>query len=314
MITAAVTLLGYAALLAAFGPRILDRARWTNAMPRLAIATWFAMAASFLLAAALAGAAIVMPTEGLTGHSVEFIGTCITELQETYGEAGGLALVTLGAGLTWGLPGWLAASGVSVAFRTSRRRRELRRRLALTGHDRSAGVAILDSPDPKAYCLPGEGGLIVVTSAAVKLLDESGLAAVLAHERAHLVGRHHLLMTLAQIGRRALVWLPLFSRLPDRIGHLVELAADDAATRRTPRLILARTLFELAASRTPGEALAATGGDTVARIERLLDTPTGPGPAGIGSILGGSLTAIAMPVVITLVPVLTTAGMACCFI
>jgi predicted Zn-dependent protease len=172
---------------------------------------------------------------------------------------------------------------------------------------------VLECPEPTAYCLPGEGGLIVVTSGAVELLDQSRLEAVLAHERAHLEGRHHLLVALAQTGRLALGRLPLFARLPERIAHLVELAADDAATRRTPRMVLARTLLDFAASRTPAETLGATGGDTVARVERLLDAPTGPGPAGVGSILGGSLTAVAAPVLITSIPILTTAGMACCF-
>jgi predicted Zn-dependent protease len=171
---------------------------------------------------------------------------------------------------------------------------------------------VVESARPAAYCIPGRGGLVAVTSGALALLDQPELEAVLAHEHAHLAGRHHLLVALAQTGRRAFGWLPLFAHLPERIGHLVELAADDAAARGASRSILARSLLSVAAAQTPVEALAASGGDTVARVERLLDAPAAPGPVGVGTILGGNAVAVAAPVLVLAVPILTAVGFACC--
>ena len=49
---------------------------------------------------------------------------------------------------------------------------------------------------PPGAC-PAAGRPVVLTSAAVEALDDTQLAAVLAHERAHQRGRHHLLVSLA---------------------------------------------------------------------------------------------------------------------
>src|SRR2546430_14723723 len=59
------------------------------------------------------------------------------------------------------------------------------------------GSILLDHDEAAAWCLPGAGGQVVLTTAAVHALDEAQLAAVLAHERAHQRGRHHLLVALA---------------------------------------------------------------------------------------------------------------------
>ncbi|MGW4592714.1 hypothetical protein ACWEKJ_35815 [Amycolatopsis thermoflava] len=55
---------------------------------------------------------------------------------------------------------------------------------------------------------------------------------MLVHERAHLAGRHHQLVALADALRTALPFLPLFRDAPGALRELVELAADVAATRR----------------------------------------------------------------------------------
>lgn len=311
--TAALTLLAWAGLLAVLGPRLMDRARWTAAAPRLAIATWFVLAASFVLAVALAGVAVVMPMDGFTGGPANIVVTCVAALQSDYGPVGGFVLAVAGAMLTWLVPALLVTSWATLARRTATDRARLRGGLESADFDDSLGACVVASSRPAAYCIPGSGGTIVVTSGAIDLLDRAGLEAVLAHERAHLTGRHHLLVALAGSARAALGLLPLFAVLPDRIGHLVELTADDAAARSANRRVLARSLLDFAAART-GEAaaLAVGGGDTVARVERLLDGPVRPGIARFGSILGGNAAAVAAPVVVAAVPMLTAVGMACC--
>lgn len=307
--TAALILLAYAVLLAVLGPRLMDRAVWPVALPRLAITTWFALALSFVLALVLAGAAIVHPTKMFAAGAVE---DCVLALRELHGPIAGPIVAVLAIGLTWALPLWMASAGAMVAHSTAVERSRLRRALAHAPRDRDLGAIVVASACPAAYCIPGKGGLVVVTSGALELLDRPELHAVLAHERAHLAGRHHQLVALAQTGRRAIWRLPLFAHLPERIGHLVELAADDAAARSASRSTLARSLLSVATAQTPVEALAASGGDTVARIERLLDTPAAPGPAGMGTILGGNAAAVAAPVLVLVAPILTAVGFACC--
>lgn len=310
--TAALILLAYAALLGVFGPRLVDRAKWAAASPRLAMTTWFALALSFILALVLAGAAIVMPTEAFEGGAAGAVQDCVLALQELHGQIGGTIIATIAAVLTWAVPLWLLIAAGRVAGSTAAERSRLRRALTSAPRDRMLGAVVIESARPAAYCIPGKGGLIVITSGALNLLDRPQLDAVLAHERAHLTGRHHLLVALAQTGRRAFGWLQLFACLPERIGHLVELAADDAAAQCATRSTLARSLLNVAAAQTPVEALAVNGGDTVARIERLLDAPSAPGPAGVGTILGGNAAAVVAPVLIVAAPILTAVSFACC--
>jgi Zn-dependent protease with chaperone function len=308
-VTAALILLAYAVLLAVLGPRLLDRARWPVALPRLAITTWFALAVSFILALVLAGAAILHPSEWFAAGAVE---DCVLALRELHGPIAGPIVAVVAIALTWALPLWIASAGVMVARSTAAERSRLRRALANAPRDRDLGAIVVPSACPAAYCIPGKGGLVAVTSGALELLDRPGLNAVLAHERAHLAARHHLLVALAQAGQRAFGRLSLFAQLPERIGHLVELAADDAAARSASRSTLARSLLSVATAQTPVEALAASGGDTVARIERLLDAPSAPGPAGVGTILGGNAVAVSVPVLVLAAPILTAVGFACC--
>ncbi|WP_100444933.1 M56 family metallopeptidase [Glycomyces xiaoerkulensis] len=311
--TAALTLLAYAGLLTVIGPRLIDRAGWTSAAPRLAIATWFTLAASVVLAVALAGVALVMPMGGFSGGATGIVATCLQALQSRYGPIAGSVLGVLGATLTWLLPALLVVAGAVVARRTSAERAGLRSRLASMEVDHALGVVVAGSPRPAAYCIPGSGGTVVVTTGAIDLLDREGLEAVLAHERAHLAGRHHSLVAAAVAAQLVLGRLPLFAALPDRVARLVELAADDAAARGGNRRVLARSLLDFAAARgAEAGALAVAGGDTVARIERLLDGPARPGVAGLGSILGGNAAAVAAPVIVAAIPVLTTVGMVCC--
>ena len=52
-------------------------------------------------------------------------------------------------------------------------------------------VMVVQAERPAAYCVAGRPHAIVVTIAALQSLDRSELAAVLAHEKAHIKGRHH---------------------------------------------------------------------------------------------------------------------------
>ncbi|MCX3061245.1 M56 family metallopeptidase, partial [Streptomyces beihaiensis] len=90
----------------------------------------------------------------------------------------------------------LAAAAVSLARSSWRRGRSLLdthrecRRLPGDGE-----LAVLDDDRPQAFALPGAPGRIVVSRGMLRSLAPAERSALLAHERAHLRGRHHLFLT-----------------------------------------------------------------------------------------------------------------------
>jgi Zn-dependent protease with chaperone function len=134
------------------------------------------------------------------------------------------------------------------------------------------GLRILAAPTPMAYCLPGvRNNRVVLSQGAMHQLDQSEVAAVLAHEHAHVRARHDLVLESfaalhAAFPRGTRSEVPLQqSRL------LVELLADDAARARTGAVPLARALVALA-GQTPPDAALAAGADASTirvRLERL---------------------------------------------
>ena len=135
-------------------------------------------------------------------------------------------------------------------------------------------AVVLDVPQPAAYCVPGRPAAIVLTSGALAVLDRAQLGAVLAHERAHLAGRHHLLIALSRGLAASFPGVPVFTRGPAEVARLAELCADDAAARRSGRPALVAALLAMGTgAAVPAPALAATSGAVSARVHRLLDPP-----------------------------------------
>jgi Zn-dependent protease with chaperone function len=182
-----------------------------------------------------------------------------------------------------------------------------------------AQVLVLDDPRPAAYCVAGRPAAIVLTSAAVKVLDQPQLGAVVAHERAHLAHGDHLLSTLTKGLAAALPGVPLFSRGGAEIARLAEMSADDAAARIAGRRTVASALLALATGNpVPGTpsaapptcppavpptspsalrpaswsaALAAAAHAVPARVDRLL-APSRPAAAARAAVLLAAVTAL----------------------
>ncbi len=153
---------------------------------------------------------------------------------------------------------------------------------------RPARTVVLEDPRPAAYCAAGRPAAIVVTSGALAVLDAPQLAAVLAHERAHLAGRHHLLALVTRGLAAAFPGVPVFTKGAEVVARLAELAADDAAARSAGRRVLATALVAIATGTAilsgaatgnslPGLAAAAYA--VPARVERLLRQQPRPGTA-----------------------------------
>jgi Zn-dependent protease with chaperone function len=145
----------------------------------------------------------------------------------------------------------LLVSLAGVSYR-SRARRERHRTLLdlLDDVDRRRsfaveGLRVLDGPLPLAYCVPGRSPRVVLSGPALDVLDDAQVAAVLAHEQAHLRHRDEVVMESFTAFHQA-VPAPLRSRAPlDAVHLLLEMVADDAARRRCGAEPLRSALAEL---------------------------------------------------------------------
>ncbi len=98
----------------------------------------------------------------------------------------------------------------------------------------------------------------MLTSGALAVLDPAQLTAVLAHERAHLAGRHHLLIALIRALAASFPAVPLFTQGHAEVARLAEMRADDAAARRSGRPALVAALLAMGTgAAVPAAALAA---------------------------------------------------------
>ena len=299
-IMAPLLLVTYAVAVAALGTRWLARASWPLRMPRLGIAVWQVLTVTFVASALVAGVIIAVPC--LPGVSWD----AVAELRNHYDSVARVAASAIAAVVTLAAAGrliWATASALAIARRRRARHDEA---LALVGRRGPLpGVVLLDDERPAVYCLPGRRR-IVFTTGALHRLDRHQIQAVLAHERAHLAGRHHLVIMLARVLPGAFPGIRFLAVAASQIGCLVEMAADDAAARQAHRLTLAGALLTLAEVRIPAAALgAALGpGETTGaqRIRRLIETPR---PASRARRAAGLvLTLVAAPAVALAVPAL----------
>ncbi|HEY3978110.1 MAG TPA: M56 family metallopeptidase [Streptosporangiaceae bacterium] len=297
---AALLMFGYALAVAWLTPALLARLTARGASPRLGLAAWLTAMASavgaaigalwFLAGAAVAGWPGLAQTvcRSVAGHA------CAPTMYRGALFELGLAIAAALAVAAAAGAAWRYGRGVQ---RAQARARAHGRAARIAGramppapphgaphHDAPHGTApqrtalqhavVLDAPQPAAYCVPGRPGTIVLTSAALAILDADQLTAVLAHERAHLAGRHHLLTGLTRGLAAVFPAVPLFTRGPLEVARLAELRADDAAARRSGRRTLVAALLAMGTgAAVPAAALAATGGATAARVQRLLDPP-----------------------------------------
>ncbi|MEV5693023.1 M56 family metallopeptidase [Micromonospora globbae] len=266
-----LVLLAWAAAVAVLARPALT-GRWTTSLPRLTVGLWLGAELSATVAVLTAGLLVAVPPAALAAGMEGIVVACTRALaglgapNETLAAIGLLATAILAARLL---------ISVSVTFTSARRWR--RRHLAAllpVGRPVANGWTVVDHAAAAVYCLPGRPGQVVVTSAAIDTLTADELAAVLRHERAHLQGRHHLLVALAVAFHRALPGLPLAEAAETEIRRLVEHLADDHASARHGRQAVATAIVQLA-DRTPRHALGA-GTGAVERVRRMLAPPARP--------------------------------------
>jgi Zn-dependent protease with chaperone function len=169
----------------------------------------------------------------------------------------------------------------------------------LCGH---VGLRILDHPVAVAYCVPGvRHARVVVSRGLLTTLGSHELRAVLAHEDAHVTGRHDLVIQPFVAWQQTFPFLRPAWEATSAVSLLVEMLADDAAARRTSGRTLARALAQLGVTRglVPAGTLGAIGGPDHLDPAELVapHTAATPGggiaPAGRAEIPGLGVPALA---------------------
>ncbi len=300
---AALALLGYAFVVGTLGAHLLRKATWPERAPRLGILTWQVMSGSLVASVVLAGLGLALPVWPITLNLAELLDTCVMLLRTQYATPGGALVSTLGLTVTLLVLARGAYCGARASWRARSIQTHQRRQLALVAlHHSALDAVVLEHAACAAYCVPGRGGQVVFTTATLAALDDEQLAAVMQHERAHLRGRHHLVILAASSLRAAFPFVPAFRWAEDEVVRLTEMLADDAAARHADRLTLATALVRLAEGATPAGALGAGGQTALTRVKRLA-TPAAPlGRArGLVAVFGVVLLAVT-PLVLSVAP------------
>jgi Zn-dependent protease with chaperone function len=338
----AVLLAIYTSVLSVVAGPVLRRSAWLARSPRWGIAAWQAVTVSIVLGAAASGVALLVPAMGISANLSALLRECVLALRAQY-RGGGFLAASLGATLALSVV-VTAAGGVVLELWQARRGRRVHcRGLALVttssrqgfderttlhpgaraGSARHVLPVIVETDQLAAYCLPGRRGQIVLSRGAVQALDAGQLEAVLAHERAHLAGRHHLLLAVSSGLGRAFWFVPVFGQARDATAVLVEMLADDRASRIASPLTVAAALLALASpgpSRQTGlghlpaasRALGASNTATGTRVRRLMDMPAPLRPVRRAAAAAGFSALLLAPLVLLLAPALALANTSYC--
>lgn len=211
--------------------------------------------------------------------------------------------LVLATGFSGAMLGRLLWSGHTVGTTLRAQRREHRVLVDALGTDTGDDVRVLAHPTPTAYCLPGLRRRVVLTEGTLAALPVQELAAVMAHERAHLRARHDLVLEFFTVLHRAVPSRLRAGEALREVHLLIEVLADRAARRVAGPVPLARALAALAAGSHPDTALGATEdlATTSARM-RLLGEPAAPVALRV-SMLAFALGVLAAPVALVLAAV-----------
>ncbi|MEU0695631.1 M56 family metallopeptidase [Streptomyces niveus] len=295
---AAPALLGYAAAVGVLAPRVMLRGAWPHRAPVLAAAVWFALALSFSVCVALG--ALHLATPGAHLHGILY--SCGAALGVGPPDAG--AVRRLGVVVSVAVPASQMAAFAYHVLRARAARTRHREILDKVGRPSARlGATVLEHATPAAYCLPGRRARIVVSSGAVELLSDAEIAAVVAHERVHIAGRHHLLLAAARSFAVVFRGVPLARHAGQQIPLLLEMAADDGALHRHPQRTLVSAMFEMAsAGAAPKGALSAGGRTVQVRLRRILAPARRTHPAFRVTVAGAAALMPLLPLLVACPP------------
>jgi Peptidase family M48 len=212
--------------------------------------------------AAPVGAAIatVHPASAATGR-LDLAG-----ISFSYPRLNAAAWILLGVAL-------IGISAIAVAWRAVLRQRGAYRQflagLEVAGPlSEDPSVLVIADPHPQAFCAGYLRPRVYISQAALNILGDAELRAVLAHEHHHRRVRDPLRLACGRVFSQALFFLPALRALFVRYSDLAELNADGAAVRSGVggRAALASALL---AFETSG------GGISPERVDSLLGRAVG---------------------------------------
>jgi uncharacterized membrane protein/Zn-dependent protease with chaperone function len=276
VISVVVGLLVYSTAMLVAAPPLLRALTYSGNAPRLGVATWLSAIGTVIGSWLATAVLVIVEVISHWTHPRTVAASCLARLHRTISGDAGIApqitLVVIAAAATAAA----AITGVrlaTAALGMRARAHEHARALWLVGHRTGeADVVMVEAAKAAAYCVSGRPPAIVVTSAARAALDDRQLAAVLAHERAHLAGHHALIISALRALAAVFPRLSLITEGAQQVSRLLEMCADDVAARRHSSRALLSGLVTLCTS-APAEALAAADLAVLARAERLARPP-----------------------------------------
>jgi Zn-dependent protease with chaperone function len=291
----------------------LADASWPRRSPAAAILLWQALGLAWGIAAvgALIGFGVSASGAAVASGAVSQLARIARTggIPATPDLADDLRLVSLGAGLALlALLCWILLAASASVLRARQRQHELLRLLA-HGDPKVPGALVVDHPAAAAYCLPGLRSAIVISAGTLDLLDADELAAVLAHERAHLRERHDLVLLPFLALLRAFRWSGTARRAYRAVGLLVEMHADDRVLQHRPARELATALLRVGAAGgggVPSGALAAVSRteecEVAARVIRLLRPTPGLSTTGVALVISVAAAIVTVPAALLVLP------------
>ncbi|MCT4353829.1 M56 family metallopeptidase [Streptomyces sp. Je 1-79] len=269
-----LALLALGVLTAAVAPRLLARSDWAEREPVVALWMWQCVVAAVLLCFGLSMTfSAAAAWQGVRGHVFAGAPSRVIEAYElgTHQPYSGALAVILACGGLW------TAAMLTREIRGARARRRRRRCELLVRSPLLPGeepgtepLVVLEGERPDAWWLPGTTPQLVITTAALRRLKGRQLDAVLAHEQGHARARHDWLLHCSGALAGGFPGIPVFAAFRDQMHRLVELAADDVASRRFGRLTIALALVELNEERGVFGPGSTPGADLPGRVNRLL--------------------------------------------
>ncbi|MEV0822421.1 M56 family metallopeptidase [Nonomuraea rubra] len=283
---------------------VMARSRWSARAPRTGVLIWQAVAVTgFASLVGLALAAGLAPYGlGVVPALARFCADAARGSLPAGMTAGHVLAITFGAGLVvWTLGAFAVTCRALAGLR--RRQRTL---LGLVARPDPAvrEALVVEHPAVAAYCVPGRRAAIVVSTGTLGLLRAGELAAVLAHERAHVAERHDLALLPFTVLERAFPRSRAARVMRRRVAMLVEMRADDRAARLHGRAGLSSALRRFrTCDRLPAPAgtLGGADGDIDARLDRLATPATASLPLRV-LLLSIAVTVVSTPLSLFLLP------------
>ncbi|GGK20860.1 membrane protein [Streptomyces camponoticapitis] len=307
-----LVLLTLGALAAVVAPRLLARTAWHEREPVVALWVWQCVVAAVLLCFALAMTfSAAAAWLAVRGHVFAPAPSGVVEAYAlgTHRPWSAALAVLLAAGGVW--TGAMLTREIHRARgRRKQRRTELLVRSPLLPGEESGGgpLVVLEGERPGAWWLPGAAPQLVITTAALRRLKGRQLDAVLAHEQGHARARHDWLLHCSSALANGFPQVPVFAAFQAEMHRLVELAADDVASRRFGRLTIALALVELNEDRGVFGPCPTPDTELPRRVDRLL-TPLPRLTAGRRLRLTAAAALVpAVPLVVAFVPALRALG------